>query len=130
MTKWKEKKKNSETNQPGCFLYQNIGKFVINQFAFRCQWSNFEAEPVHCRNKHHKQAQKRFFKGSFKPNGWMRKISLSEEDWIGEEEEGGGEVCKQEAVKHYLHFASIYFFFFPLVCFSACNISLSLERNG
>lgn len=88
MTKWKEKtKQNSETNQPGCFLYQNIGKFVINQFAFHCQWSNFEAEPVHCRNKHHKQAQKRFFKGSFKPNGWMREISLSEEDWAGV---GGG----------------------------------------
>lgn len=31
---------------------------------------------INITNISHKQAQKKFFKGSFKSNGWMRKISL------------------------------------------------------
>lgn len=46
----------------------------------------------------------------------MRKISLSEEHWgVRGGGRGGGGFSQQEALKHCLHFARIYFFFVSLV---------------
>lgn len=68
---------------------------------------------MHCRNKHHKQAQKRFFKGSFKPNGWMREISLSKEDWVGVRGGGGG-VLQTRGTKTLFTFLQAFTFFFSV----------------
>lgn len=81
---------------------------------------------MHCRNKHHKQAQKRFFKGSFKPNGWMREISLSEEDGVG----GGGGVLQTRGTKTLFTFLQAFIYLFFRWCASQlANICHSLERN-
>ena len=112
-----EEIKGEQTNQnPCCPVHQNTDKmssinliFTLSEVTVRqCQC----AAEINITNISLKQAQMRFFRGCFKSNGWIRKMSL----WLGRKE-------RRVVLKYNLTFARMFFFL------SGCK-HFYLTRNG